>query len=663
MIQSTRFSPQAGQAPILFETGAWARQAEASVTLRQGKTVLLATLTLGEAQPHADFIPMTVAYRERSAALGQLPNNRQRREQRASEPELLISRLVDRALRPTIARGYRRQILVDLTVYSVDPTSDLSGLALTAAGALLWLSPLPLYAPVAGLHLTSDASGWSVYTPPDLQQSPALSLTMAGTPEGLLMLEGQAQECSEIGLIAAIAQGTRALEAAFEAIRALNPDRALEPAQTEIPAQPEALLDHWQARFDGASTTARRGLLADLRAELGESEVDPFVRALMARGLERGRRIDGREAHALRPLHSQLGVLPSNHGSALFERGATQVLLSATIASSREAPELESLAGRQRTPLFVHYNFPGFAVNEASAHHGVSRREYGHGHLARRALAPMIPSQRRYPFALRLTADVLGSDGSSSMATVCGASLALIHAGVPLRAPVAGVAVGALRTQSGWVLLTDINEVEDQYGDLDFKVAGTAQGLTAVQLDTKQAAVPEALLAGALEAARQARAQLLAHIEAASQGAQPSEGQPRHAMTQIPAPQVGALIGTGGRTLQAIQQRTRSRIEVLSEGQVYILSESSQDLQLAITEVQAAVAPAAAALEVGEIYDAQVVRIRDFGAFVRVGAQEALVHRSEWGEGEPKVGQSCRVRVLGTDERGRLRLSRRAAQA
>lgn len=651
---------------LSFETGRIARQADGALVVRQGDTFILATVVAGRAVAGVDFVPLTVEYREKTAAVGRIPGNYQRRELRLGEHETLVSRLIDRALRPLFLPGYALETQVEVTVYSADARSDLTGLALTAAGGALWLSGLPVSQPVAGLRLARRGERSLPFADEAAADGADLDLVLAATPDGLVMVEGEADIAAEETLLAAISTGVDALAPVLDALArlAVQADVA-RPAQIVAPPPPDAVDDTVHALIVEAhgqpDARGRRAALAELQRELGLSAaaLESARRHCIRSGVDANRRADGRSLDALRAVACEADILPANHGSALFTRGETQVIVSATLGGPRDGQDTESLAGSRHSRFLLHYNFPSFAVGEARANRGPGRRELGHGNLARRALTAVLPSKARYPFTLRVVSDVTESNGSSSMATVCGATIALVAAGVPLRAPVAGVALGAVRGAEGWHVLTDITGEEDHFGDLDFKVAGTAEGVTALQLDSKVGAVPAEVLAKALAAARAARLTLLEVMAPALVAV--TEGGPRRiARTEISPGRVGALIGTGGRNLQNLQQKTRTRIEVLNDGQVFVLGQDVAGVQAALAEINGA----AVDLRKGGLYRGLVMRVRDIGVFVRVGEHEALVHTSELGPASAPalaVGDAVVVRVLGADDRGRLRLSRRAA--
>lgn len=617
-----RETARIGDDTLTLETGRLAPKADGAVVLRHRETFILATVTAGEARPEADFLPLTVDYRERQAALGQIPGNYFRRETRADEAEILTSRMIDRAVRPLFAKGLRATVQIDVTVHAADPESDLAGLALTAAAAACQISGLPFRGPIAGLRIVQRdgalANAGSADTAPA-----ELDVVIAVGRDGPVMLDGEASERPAHELIAAIEAAQMVLEPVMDAV-----DRLGEAAGK--PPRP---------------------------VETGEGRKDDEVRARLLAG----ERVDGRAPGELRPIDIELHPLSRAHGSALFCRGMTQALVSATLGTAREGVEAGGLFSSGRDRYIVHYNFPGFAAGEPRSVRGPGRRELGHGRLARRALTAVLPSEATWSGAARVVSDILSADGSSSMATVCGASLALLAAGVPITAPVAGVAMGLVRDGERAVVLTDLTEAEDHAGDIDLKIAGTAKGVTAIQLDTKPGVVPVALIGQALEQAEAALGQILDAMSAALDGLGRERPHPaRHAIFTVAPGRVGQIIGSKGRALDALQGRTQTRIDVSRSGVITIVGDTPDAVAAARTEIEGS----AVELRKDGIYRATVRTVRDYGALVRIGDHDGLVHVSEWGEGshtELSEGDTLLVRVLGADRKGRIVLSRKAA--
>lgn len=586
---------------IQIEHGEVALRANGAVVVRCGEAMLLATVTVAPGKTPArdedendtnEFVPLTVEYREKMAAMARIPGGFGKRELRLSDHEVLVSRLVDRAIRPLFPEGFAHETQVLVTVYGAEQDSDLEVLAVLAASAALTMSDLPIRGPVAAARIKEDG----------------LELVGAAMRGGLVMLEGGANEVAETALSEALAKLTAEAEPALVALEALAAGRT-------------------RAAF--------------------ESKPRPVITR------------QGRGLNEVRAVSGKVGYLPSNDGSALFSRGRTQALVSVTIGQPDEAPTVETVFGKKVERFFLHYNFPSFSVGEVKMNRGPSRREIGHGTLARRALLAVLPDE--LPYAVRVVSDILTSDGSSSMATVCGASLALMDAGVPIKAAVAGVALGL----TGSTVLTDITGDEDSQGGMDFKVAGTRAGVTAVQLDVKGEPVSVATLGEALSAARPALDGILGAMASVLEAPRPDmkRGSPQVINLKVAERRIGILIGPGGKTINEIQNSTGTRIDVKDDGRVKIVGKRLSDVKAAEQRVLALTTE----LRVGEVYDAEVVTLKDYGVFVRIADHEGLIHISELGEQRVekvedvvKLGDQMRVKVLGADEKGRLKLSRRA---
>ncbi len=670
-----------GDASIRLETGRIARQADGAVVLRHRDTFILATVVVGP-PGDGDFHPLTVDYRERSSAVGRIPGNYFRRELRPGEHEVLTSRLIDRSLRPLFASGTRARTQIDVTVYSADAGSDLPGLALTAAAAAVHVSGVPFAGPVAGTRLIRIGGRHEAFAADERAAAGDLDLLIAATRDGLVMIEGDARAVPEAGLLAAFEAGAGALTPVLDGLDRLR--AAVAPTPTpdttegadggDAPAM-TALLEPLSDAIDAALSTADKQARSarveaarrDARRLAADAGQDPeaaeaaFSRQYKRRAraaIRAGARMDGRGPRDIRPIDCETHLLPANHGSALFTRGETQALVSATLGSGREGQDVETLFGQSKSRFLLHYNFPGFSVGDARASRGPGRREIGHGHLARRALAGVMPGEQTWPYSVRLVSDITESNGSSSMATVCGGTLALLAAGVPVAAPVAGIAMGLVRDADGATVLSDILGDEDWLGDMDFKVAGTADGVTAIQLDNKLGDLPLSLLAEALEQARVGRRHILDAMAPAIEAlpAQSAGRTPRHASFRIDQGRVGHVIGSGGRTLNQIQSRTGARVEVSRDGMVLLLG-GSEAIRAARREIEAI----ALELRAGGLYRATVRNVRDYGVFVRIADHDGLVHQSAWGEGDhrqAREGDALMVRVVGADDKGRLVIER-----
>jgi len=677
-----------GDAELTFETGELARQAHGALVVRHRNTMLLATVVVGpEDDPPRGFLPLTVDYRERMSAGGRVPGGYLRREGRMGDHEVLTSRLIDRTLRPLVPRGFQREVQVIVTCFGADAESDLESLAILAAAGAMHLSSVPFAGPVAGIRVSAGADGQlRTLAKHKSRARSQMDWVMALDRRGLVMLEGGAEGVTDEQILAAIDEATTALTPALDAFdrlrEAAGRDKiAFSPTdEVNLDALATALADAAGPALESAwvlvdKVTRREAVEAALkpawatiasREAVDVARFDAVFKRLVRTRTVAGARLGGRRSDELRPVSAQVGYLPATHGSALFSRGGTQALVSATLGTADDAREYETVLGKRSERFMLHYNFPPFSVGEAWPQRGTGRRELGHGTLARRAIMPVLPKRDDLPWVLRVVSDILESDGSSSMATVCGASLALFDAGVPLTAPVAGVAMGLVHEGDRHVVLTDITGQEDALGDMDFKVAGTRAGVTALQLDNKLGALPREVLAEAFAQARRAIDQLLDTMDATLSA--PREAiaphAPQVAQLTIPKRTIGRLIGPGGRKIQEIQTKTRTRIDVRDDGRVRVFAKNPADLKSGVERVR----DVTLVLEIGAVYDAEVVTIKEYGAFVRIGAHEGLVHISELDhervdrvEDVVRVGDGIRVRVQGADDRGRLELSRRAA--
>ena len=678
-----------GNAELTFETGELARQAHGAVLVRHAGSALLATVVAGpENGVERDFLPLTVEYRERMSGGGRVPGGYLRREARIGDHEILTSRLIDRTLRPLFPAGYDREVQVLVTCLGADAASDLESLAILAAACALHISSVPFDGPVAGIRVSgAEDGGMRFLAPHKARNRASMDFVLAADRRGLVMLEGGAAQVPAERILEAIDEATAALAPVFDAFDRLRAAAGREKAPFSSPAGQDAAAlaarllsvagDDIDAAWQIVDKQVRRDALARAlaagRVALDGDAVDDaaFGRAkkhLIRTRTGAGDRLGGRGLAEVRPITAQVGYLQAAHGSALFTRGETQALVTATLGTADDAREYETVLGKRSERFMLHYNFPPFAVGEVRPQRGPGRREIGHGALARRAIVPVLPKKDDLPWVLRIVSDILESNGSSSMATVCGTSLALLDAGVPLAAPVAGVAMGLIHDADKYVILTDITGEEDALGDMDFKVAATRAGVTALQLDNKLGALPRAVLGDALAQARVALDQILDVMDATLPTARENIAPhaPQVAQLVIPKRTIARLIGPGGRKIQEIQSQTRTRIDVRDDGRVRVFAKSAADLAKGVERIRAETL----VLEVGADYDAQVVTIKEYGAFVRIGGHEGLVHISELDhertdrvEDVVKVGDEVRVRVQGADDRGRLELSRKAALA
>jgi polyribonucleotide nucleotidyltransferase len=686
------YSTTVGDKQITMETGKLAGQAGGAVTLRIGDTVVFASATMGrEPRQGIDFFPLTVDYEERMYAGGRIPGSFFRREGRPSEEAILIARLTDRPLRPLFPNDMRNEVQVILYSFSVDTENPIDILAVNAASAALMISDIPWAGPVGAVRV-GRINGEFVINPTFSEKNESdLDLRLAGTRDAILMVECGAQFISEDVLVAALERGHQALQAIID----LQEQMASEIGKTKRD-YPHFTLDEglkssvfervisgleeiFNQPYDIGSTY---GAINDLRASVvselstdDESLVGSIKQAfeqaekdvVRRRILERGIRPDGRGLTDIRQLSGEVEVSPRAHGSGLFTRGETQVLTLATLGTPREAQELDTLSPAESKRYMHHYNFPPFSVGETRFLRGASRREIGHGALAERALVPVLPAEEEFPYTMRLVSEVLSSNGSTSMASVCASTLALMDTGVPIKAPVAGIAMGLIKGEGEeYAILTDILGMEDHLGDMDFKVAGTRDGVTALQMDIKIKGITSQIMAQALEQARQARLTILETILSAIPEPRSAlkPHTPRITVVRIPIEKIGAVIGPGGKMIRSIQEDTNTRIDINEDGSIFIAAtdveseELARDRILALTESP----------EIGRIYTGRVVRVTDFGAFVEILPNtDGLVHISQLDservnrvEDIVRMGDEITVMVTDIDPAGKIRLSRQA---
>ena len=683
-----------GEQKLQLETGRIARQADGAAVATIGDTQVLATVVAQRsARPGQDFFPLTVNYQERMYASGRIPGSFFRREGRPSEKETLTSRLIDRPIRPLFPAGFRNEVQVICTVLSASRTQNPDIAAFAAASAALALSGIPFDGPVAASRVGYDAQKQLYQLNPDtaLLETSALDMVVAGTKDAVLMVESQASQLSEDLMIGAVLFAHEQMQSVIDLVTELVGKAGVE--HWPLPEPDPAVAEHLakvsadcgadiSKAYEITDKGQRRDRLADLKQKAldgleSEEEQDQLVNAfkqvekqqVRRRILDKQPRIDGRNATEVRGLDIEVGVLPGAHGSALFTRGETQTIATATLGANRLQQMVEGLDGLAHDHFMLHYNFPPFSVGETGFMGGPKRREIGHGRLARRSLEAILPDEESFPYTLRVVSDITESNGSSSMASVCGASLAMMDAGVPVSGAVAGVAMGLVKEGDEFVVLTDIMGDEDHLGDMDFKVAGTHQGITALQMDIKIAGVTEEIMTTALAQARQAQLHILQAMDQVLAQPRPdiSPRAPRAEIIQVAPDQVRAIIGKGGATIRAMQMETGAEIEVNDDGQVTVYGETEEARAQAIERIQSLTAEP----EIGRVYSGQVERIMDFGAFVNIlPGRDGLVHISEIGEGHIQdvssvlsEGQAVEVKLLDIDERGRLRLSMKAVHA
>jgi polyribonucleotide nucleotidyltransferase len=681
---------------IHLETGRVARQAHGAVLAREGDTVVLVTAVHEKPQRTGlDFFPMTVEYRERTAAAGRVPGGFFKREMRPADRETLTSRLVDRSLRPLFPEAFKNETQIIATVLSFDPNADPGVLAITGAALATHISEMPWNGPVAGIRV-AQVDGRFVANPNFEEKERAqLDLIVAVAKGGLVMVEGNCEEVSEATVVEALVFARKAAQPLLAAMdrvreRAGRPKIEIEEPPEEDPkwvgqiydaARPELQSILHRALDKLSLQKAIRGLRDRIVEQFAGQGEDAAEKAKKAREvfeeLEYGEvrnlllrenlRVDGRGPKDIRPISGSVGWLPRTHGSALFTRGETQAMVSCTLGTGQDEQIVEALHGEARERFLLHYNFPPYSVGEVKRIMGPGRREIGHGNLARRALDTVIPGQDLFPYTIRVVSDISESNGSSSMATVCGGTLALMDAGVPIREPVAGIAMGLVQAGDRVLVVSDIVGMEDHLGDMDFKVAGTRNGITAVQLDNKLGELDPEVLTEALEQARQGRLHILDEMRKilAAPRSEISQYAPQVHVVSIRKERIRELIGPQGRVIQQIQAQTGTTIEVNDDGMVRVYSPNKTALEECLRMIKHYTAD----LEKGKIYRGTVVSVKDFGAFVRIyGSTEGLVHISELDNYRVnkvtdvlKEGESTLVKVIDVDRQGKIKLSRKDA--
>ena len=677
-----------GGKTLSIETGKISRQADGAVVVKYGDTVVHAAVCASKQTPDTfeDFIPLTVNYIEKSYAAGRIPGGFFKREGKPSEEEILISRLIDRPIRPLFVKGFNNETQVTVTLLSHDLKTQPDIVAMIAASAALTISGLPFLGPIAGARI-GYVNGEYVLNPDlDAVKHSQLNLVVAGTAEGVLMVESEAQELSEETMLGAVSFGHDCIKPVIKMIVALAEECAKEPWEVkEEPAEyatvrseilenlgneiKEAFHIHQKlVRQDtlGAIREKAHALFADREAE--DAICDKVFHEIEARimrdmVLDTGMRIDGRNTKTIRVIETEVGVLPKTHGSALFTRGETQALVTATLGTGEDEQLIDSLAGEYKESFLLHYNFPPYSVGEVGRIGSPGRREIGHGKLAWRAIHPMLPSKEEFPYTIRVVSEIMESNGSSSMATVCGSTLALMDAGVPMKKPVAGIAMGLIKEKDKFVVLSDILGDEDHLGDMDFKVAGTKDGVTALQMDIKITSITKEIMAIALQQAHEGRLHILGKMAESLAEPRPeiSPNAPRMITFQIDKEKIRDVIGTGGKVIREIVETTGAKIDIEEDGTVRVASLSSEAGEKAKNWILGIVSEP----EEGMIYDGTVVKIMEFGAFVNfLGTRDGLVHVSEIAPYRVekvtdvlKEGDKVKVLCLGIDNRGKVKLS------
>jgi polyribonucleotide nucleotidyltransferase len=676
---------------LVLETGRLARQADGAVFASWGETSLLASVVaMKTPKPGVDFFPLTVNYQEKAFAAGRIPGGYLKREGRPSDRETLVSRLIDRPIRPLFPDGFRCETQVIVTVLSHDLENDPDVLALVAASAALTLSGIPFMGPIGAARVGHINGELKVNPMIDEMKDSTLDLVVAGTAEAVLMVESEAKELSEETMLNAVMAGHGSFQPVIDAIIRLAEKAAKEPRELVVVDKSGAVkaaleigeadlraayaLTQKQERY-AAVDAVKAKVSAELAPEGGEAKFPPELvaeafheaQAKVVRWniLDHQRRIDGRDLTTVRPILAEVGVLPRTHGSALFTRGETQALVVATLGTGEDEQYVDSLEGTYKERFLLHYNFPPYSVGETGRMGSPGRREIGHGKLAWRAIHPMLPTAAEFPYTIRVVSEITESNGSSSMATVCGSSLALMDAGVPMKRPTAGIAMGLILEDKRFAVLSDILGDEDHLGDMDFKVAGTTEGVTSLQMDIKIAGITEEIMKVALAQAKEGRLHILSEMSKALSNSRAELGEfaPRIETMKIPTDKIREVIGSGGKVIREIVDKTGAKINIEDDGTVKIASADAAKIKAAVNWIKSI----ASDPEVGQIYDGTVVKTVDFGAFVNFfGSRDGLVHISQLAKGRVakttdvvKEGDKVKVKLLGFDDRGKIRLSMR----
>ena len=688
MFDVKRKEIQWGGRKLVLETGKVARQATGAVMVTYGETMVLCTVVASKtAKEGQDFFPLTVNYQEKAFAAGKIPGGFFKREGRPADSETLTSRLIDRPVRPLFADGFKNDTQIICTVLQHDLENEPDIAAMVGASAALTISGLPFMGPLGGCRV-GMIDGEYVLNP-TRQQMPEsrLDLVVAGTVDAVMMVESEADELSEDQMLGAVMFGHKAYQDVIDAIIDLAEKAAKEPWSPPPPLYSDDLMksvsdiarDDLAAAYGISEKTARQDAVAAAKEKVKEalaeheeggsavaSAFKDLEKSIVRNGiLDTGKRIDGRDTSTVRPIECEVGVLPRAHGSALFTRGETQALVVTTLGTGQDEQIIDALAGESREHFMLHYNFPPYSVGETSFRLGPGRREIGHGKLAWRAVHPLMPAKEEFPYTIRIVSEVTESNGSSSMATVCGTSLAMMDAGVPLRRPVSGIAMGLILEGDRHAVLSDIIGDEDHLGDMDFKVAGTSEGVTSLQMDIKIAGITEEIMKVALAQANEGRAHILDRMSTAiTSGREELKGTaPRISVIKVPTDKIRDVIGTGGKVIREITEVTGCKIDIDDDGTVKVASSDGDAAQRALDWIHSIVAEP----EVGAVYKGKVVKIMDFGAFVNFfGSRDGLVHVSEMQEGRTEKvtdvvneGDEVYVKLLEVDDRGKVRLSMR----
>ncbi len=683
------FTTAFGDGEITIETGKLAGQANGAVTIRHGDTLILATATAAqEPRQGVDFFPLTVDYEERLYAAGKIPGSFFKREGRPGEQAILLCRLTDRPLRPLFPKGFRNDVNIVITALSADQEHFIDILAIIGASTALTISDIPFNGPIAAVRV-GYVDGQFAFNPTASQMEKSiLDLRLAGTKQAVIMVEAGASEVTEELMFEALQKGHAAMQPVIELQEKMRAELGKAKKEFPLHAVSDEIKSALKGKLNGriTATIKEKGVKSErneamdaLKKEMlvaftGAYEPTDIAEAfdahlkaeLRAMVLNENRRADGRDYTTIRPITGEVGLLPRAHGSGLFTRGETQVLTIATLGMPSESQKIDTLSPDDRKRYMHHYNFPPYSVGEARSSRGPGRREIGHGALAERALAEVIPDSTEFPYTIRLVSEVLASNGSSSMASVCGSTLALMDAGVPIKAPVAGVAMGLITEGDRYAILTDIIGMEDFLGDMDFKVAGTAEGITALQLDLKVQGVPPDLLHKALMQAREARLFILGKMLDVMPEPRTDISQyaPRITVTKIDPEKIGALIGPGGKNVRKLQEEFGVKVDIEEDGTVFISSTTREGTLLALERIRGMTETP----KLGNIYTGKIVRVEEFGAFVELSpGVDGMVHKSQLADfpvnnvhDVVKLGDEVMVMVTGIDDAGKIRLSRQA---
>lgn len=676
---------------LILETGKIARQADGAVMATMGGTTVLCTAVgIRDVKEGQDFFPLTVHYQEKSFAAGRIPGGFFKREGKPSEYEVLTSRLIDRPIRPLFPDNFFNEVQVIATTLSYDPECPADIVAMIGCSAALTLSGIPFMGPVAGARVAYIDGAYVINPSKSQFEGSDLELVVAGTSEGVLMVESEAKELSEEVMLGAVMAGWKAFQPVIQGIIDMAEACAKDPwdvlpVRAEIAAMAAKMESTFSADLKTAysekAKTVRQEKVGAVRAKAVETLTNPdlsisseavsnafhALEAKIVRGqiLDHGSRIDGRDTKTVRPIVAEVGILPRTHGSALFTRGETQALVVTTLGTGQDEQIIDCLDGEYRENFMLHYNFPPYSVGEAGRLGSPGRREVGHGKLAWRAIRPLLPKGEEFPYTIRTVSEITESNGSSSMATVCGTSLSLMDAGVPLPRPIAGIAMGLIKEDSKFAVLTDILGDEDHLGDMDFKVAGTEKGVTALQMDIKITSITEEIMKVALSQARDGRLHILGEMSKALTQARDSisEFAPQIATLQIPTDKIREVIGTGGKVIREIVEVSGAKVDIDDDGTVKVASSNLEAIEKALEMIRAITEEP----EAGKVYTGKVVKIMDFGAFVNfMGSRDGLVHISELADYRVgkvtdvvKEGDLLKVLMVGVDDRGKIKLSRK----